>query len=100
MTLGDFAAFNSYLSLLIFPIIMIGFMSNVIAQSSASYQRISVVLDLPDSTDQGTINEPLQGKYFTAGCICCVWTKTRLKHIDFHVEAGSTLGHYRSDGCR
>ena len=40
MTLGDFAAFNSYLSLLIFPIIVIGFMSNVIAQATASYQRI------------------------------------------------------------
>ncbi len=29
MTLGDFAAFNTYLAILIFPMIMIGFMSNV-----------------------------------------------------------------------
>lgn len=35
MTLGDFTAFNSYLAILVFPIILIGFMSNVIAQSSA-----------------------------------------------------------------
>ena len=55
MTLGDFAAFNSYLALLILPIIMIGFMSNVIAQSSASYTRIKLVLDMPDSIDKGTI---------------------------------------------
>ena len=40
MSLGDFTAFNSYLSILIFPVIMIGFMSNVIAQSTASYMRI------------------------------------------------------------
>ncbi|MEO8854394.1 MAG: ABC transporter transmembrane domain-containing protein, partial [Ginsengibacter sp.] len=40
MTLGEFAAFNSYIAILIFPIIMIGFMSNVIARASASYQRI------------------------------------------------------------
>ena len=40
MTLGEFAAFNSYLALLIFPILVIGFMSNVIAQATASYQRI------------------------------------------------------------
>src|SRR6185437_2376974 len=32
MSLGDFTAFNSYLAILIFPIIIIGFMSNVIAQ--------------------------------------------------------------------
>ena len=61
MTIGDFAAFNSYLSLLIFPIILIGFMSNVIAQSSASYQRLHMVLDLPDAPDQGTIKEPSEG---------------------------------------
>lgn len=36
MPLGDFAAFGSYLSLLIFPILVIGFMSNVIAQASAT----------------------------------------------------------------
>ena len=33
MTLGDFAAFNSYIAILIFPILVIGFMSNVIAQA-------------------------------------------------------------------
>ena len=30
MSLGDFTAFNSYLSILIFPILIIGFMSNVV----------------------------------------------------------------------
>ena len=48
MSLGDFTAFNSYLSILIFPVIMIGFMSNVMAQAGASYQRISKVLDAPE----------------------------------------------------
>ena len=48
MTLGEFTAFNSYLAILIFPVIMIGFMSNVMAQASASYQRIAKVLDAPD----------------------------------------------------
>ncbi len=33
MTLGDFTAFNSYLAILIFPVILIGFMSNVMAQA-------------------------------------------------------------------
>jgi ATP-binding cassette subfamily B protein len=48
MTLGDFAAFNSYLTILIFPILIIGFMSTVIAQADASYARIKQVLDTPD----------------------------------------------------
>ena len=33
MSLGSFAAFNSYIVILIFPILVIGFMSNVIAQA-------------------------------------------------------------------
>ena len=45
MSLGDFSAFNGYLSILIFPVIMIGFMSNVMAQASASYMRLSMVLN-------------------------------------------------------
>jgi len=47
MSLGNFAAFNSYLLLLIFPILMIGFMSNIIAQASVSYVRINDVLEAP-----------------------------------------------------
>ena len=33
MTLGDFTAFNSYLAIVIFPVIVIGFMSTVMAQA-------------------------------------------------------------------
>jgi len=47
MSLGNFAAFNSYLAMLIFPILVIGFMSNIIAQATASYERISTVLNAP-----------------------------------------------------
>src|SRR5438105_4162307 len=44
MSLGDFSAFNGYLSILIFLVIMIGFMSNVMPQPGASYMRLSIVL--------------------------------------------------------
>ncbi len=91
MTVGDFAAFNSYLSLLIFPIILIGFMSNVIAQSSASYQRLHMVLDLPDAGDQGTNKEPLLGNVSLHDVSVIYGQKPVLKHIGFSVDAGSTL---------
>ncbi len=91
MTVGDFAAFNSYLSLLIFPIILIGFMSNVIAQSSASYQRLQLVLDLPDTADQGTIKAPLTGNVALHDVSVVYGQKPVLKHIGFSVDAGSTL---------
>ncbi len=61
MTLGQFTAFNSYLAILIFPIIIIGFMSNVIAQAQASYARISLVLTRTAPQDTGTRTERLTG---------------------------------------
>lgn len=61
LTLGDFTAFNSYLSILIFPIIIIGFMSNVVAQASASFERISGVLNAGITTRSGTRVAELTG---------------------------------------
>ena len=61
MTLGNFAAFNSYIAILVFPIIIIGFMSNIIARASVSYQRIENVLNSPDKIETGIIEEPLKG---------------------------------------
>jgi ATP-binding cassette subfamily B protein len=61
MSLGDFTAFNNYLIILIFPILVIGFMSNVIAQAAASYARVTEVLNRPDSKDTGTITRELTG---------------------------------------
>ena len=53
MTSGQFTAFNSYLAILIFPIILIGFMSNVIAQAGASYTRIGTILGAPEEPKSG-----------------------------------------------
>ena len=61
MTLGDFAAFNSYIALLIFPVLVIGFMSNVIAQASASYARVNEVLTAPELSEKGNLEVPLHG---------------------------------------
>ncbi|VVB89308.1 ABC transporter transmembrane region [uncultured archaeon] len=46
LTLGEFTAFNNYLLILIFPIIILGFMSTLIAQATASYRRILNVLEI------------------------------------------------------
>jgi ATP-binding cassette subfamily B protein len=91
MSIGDFAAFNIYLSLLIFPIIIIGFMSNVIVQATASYQRIHVVLDLPELPDSGTIQDALLGNVTLNNVSVLYGQKPALKHVSFSVNAGSSL---------
>lgn len=89
MSLGNFAAFNSYLLLLIFPILMIGFMSNIIAQASASYSRISIVLDAPVTSDTGTIENDLKGNILLKDVSLFYGEKPVLKNISFSVKAGS-----------
>ncbi|CAN5803129.1 hypothetical protein BH10BAC2_BH10BAC2_41200 [soil metagenome] len=91
MSLGDYAAFSSYLSLLIFPILVIGFMSNVMAQASASYQRIKVVLDVTDVAEQGTNTESLKGNIELKDVSVFYGQKPALQHISFSVKGGSTL---------
>jgi ATP-binding cassette subfamily B protein len=91
MTLGDFAAFSSYLSLLIFPILVIGFMSNVIAQATASYQRIQVVLDVPEIKDEGGITQALRGKISLHHVSKKYGEKSVLKEVSFTVNEGESL---------
>ena len=89
MTLGEFAAFNSYIAILIFPIIMIGFMSNVIARSSASYQRIHNTLEASDFVDSGTVNKEINGNITLQNVSVFYGENPALKNISFHVDAGT-----------
>jgi len=87
MSLGDFAAFNSYLSLLIFPILMIGFMSNIIAQASASYVRINEVLEASEPEESGTVKAELNGNIELSNVFLSYGEKPVLKNISFSVKA-------------
>jgi ATP-binding cassette subfamily B protein len=89
MSLGNFAAFNSYLFMLIFPILMIGFMSNIIAQATASYIRINDVLEAPATPETGTIDSNIKGDILMKNVSLFYGDKPILKNISFSVKAGS-----------
>lgn len=89
MSLGNFAAFNSYLFLLIFPILMIGFMSNIIAMASASYSRVNDVLEAPVIEETGTIKSDIRGDIEVNHVSLFYGEKPILKDISFTVKAGS-----------
>lgn len=91
MTLGSFAAFNSYLGILIFPILVIGFMSNVIAQATASYQRISSVLNVADPVEPGASTALLNGNIALEKVTVGYGEKPVLKDISLSVNAGSRI---------
>jgi len=89
LTLGDFAAFNSYVAILIFPIMVIGFMSNIIAQSTASYERIESVISAPDYIDTGKIDRRLTGKIEMKNVTVMYGEKSVLKDVSIQITPGS-----------
>lgn len=89
MSLGDFAAFNSYLVILIFPIIIIGFISNFVVQASVSYGRICEVLNAEETRDTGTNTSPLTGKIEMKDISVYYGEKPALQNISLLLEPGT-----------
>ena len=89
MSLGDFAAFNSYLVILIFPIIIIGFISNFMVQASVSYARIYNVLQAPETRDTGTVNSPLKGNMELRNVTVNYGDRPALKNVSLNIEPGT-----------
>lgn len=89
MTLGEFTAFNSYLFILIFPIILIGFMSNVIAQATASFMRLGVILNAPEQQKTGELVRELRGDIAFEDVSLAFGEKLALKNVSFTAKAGT-----------
>ena len=89
MTIGNFIAFNSYLAILIFPVIVIGFMSNVIAQAAASYGRIKQVLDAEHKPVVGKIVAQLHGDVAVKNVSVIFGERAALKDVSLEAKAGT-----------
>lgn len=96
ISLGDFVAFNTYLGLLIWPMMAIGFVINLMQRGKASMERINNILDeKPEILDDenaieidnvsGNIRfENVSFKYPNSD-------KYALKNINFSIPNGKTL---------
>ncbi len=90
LSLGNFAAFNTYVNILIFPIVLIGFMSTFIARAAASYNRVRAVLDAPEHEEKGTIDAShLRGDIALDTVSLSFGEKIALKNVSFLVKAGT-----------
>jgi ATP-binding cassette subfamily B protein len=89
MSLGDFAAFSSYLVLLIFPIMMIGFISNFVAQASVAYGRILEVINAPENENDGTMVGSLKGKVVMENISVVYGDKPALKNLSLTLQPGT-----------
>ena len=89
LSLGNFTAFTSYVNILIFPILIIGFMSNIIAQSVASYERITTVLERPLPEAAGQLTGSFEGNLKLNHVNVVYGEKSVLKDVSFSVKTGT-----------
>lgn len=88
-TIGGFTAFLSYISMLIFPIIVIGFISNLFARAGVSFERITSVLFAPSSLPEGKLYKNIDGKINFKNVSLNYGNKQILKDISFSIPAKS-----------
>ncbi len=86
MTIGSFVAFMSYVALLIFPILVIGFIGNIISQATASYGRIAEILIAPDSRDEGLVKTAPTGQITVENLSLVYGQKPVLKDVSFTIS--------------
>jgi ATP-binding cassette subfamily B protein len=89
--LGDFASFNSYLVILIFPIFILGFVSTIMAQAQASYTRIYAVLSSPAPKEGGQVTDSLKGDIEIENVSLLYGEKAALKNISLQITPGSRV---------
>ncbi len=89
LSLGDFAAFSSYIAILIFPIIVLGFIGNIVAQANASYARIAEVLNSVEPADSGSLDIAIEGRLEAKKLSLSFGDKPVLREVSFQVEAGT-----------
>ena len=97
INVGDFTAFNTYMILLTFPIIAVGWVINLFQRGTASIKRIDEILrsepDIDDSRADASIPADLvlRGEVEFRGLSFAYGDKNVLSNIHLSIPAGSTL---------
>lgn len=94
LTLGDFVAFNAYLTRLMFPMIALGWMVDRYQRGMASMARIQEVLAVePEIQDARHVRpvRDLSGEIEFRQMTFAYNGETVLEDIDLHIPAGTTL---------
>jgi ATP-binding cassette subfamily B multidrug efflux pump len=104
ITTGDFVAFISYLNLLMWPMMAIGWVTNMIQRGAASMRRLNRVFnEVPEIQDVAPQRDVglLRGKIEFRGVSITYPGAGRpaLREVHFNVEAGQTVALVGKVGC-
>ncbi|MEG2354031.1 MAG: ABC transporter ATP-binding protein [Clostridium sp.] len=96
ISLGGFVAFNTYLTMIMVPIMNIGRIINIIQRGAASYKRLIEILNVkPDIKDGlAMVNSEINGN-IKINNLSFAYPQSEinaLEHIDIEIRPGGTLG--------
>lgn len=97
VSIGQFVAFNSYIGMLVWPMIACGDCVNLFSQAVAAFKRIALIFEeIPDIVDKST--QDIQGVELKGEIAMKNLTFTYpdgelpvLQHLDLQIPAGETL---------
>ena len=95
ITIGDYVAFGFYLTLLMWPMIAVGWVTNLFQRGAASMGRINALLDTEPAIDDAVepVDSPVRGSIEFRN----VWFRYPeterwvLEDVSFSIEPGSTV---------
>jgi ATP-binding cassette subfamily B protein len=94
MSIGDLVAFNGYIWMLIWPMRMLGWLTNLIAQTNASAKKIANIMDvepeIKDNDDSYRVPN-IRGDIEFKNVSFKYRDDLILKNINLNVKAGSTV---------
>jgi ATP-binding cassette subfamily B protein len=94
MTIGELVAFNGYIWMLVWPMRMLGWLTNLIAQTNASAKKIATIMDVePEIKDtEDSFRVPnIRGDIEFRNVSFKYREDLILKNINLKVKAGSTV---------
>ncbi|HSM09553.1 MAG TPA: ABC transporter ATP-binding protein [Gemmatimonadota bacterium] len=95
ITIGDFVAFGFYLTLLMWPMIAVGWVTNLFQRGAASMARVNKLLDTPAAIADGAeaVKTPIRG-HIEFRNVWFRYPETErwvLEDVSFEIEAGQTV---------
>lgn len=95
ITIGDFVAFGFYLTLLMWPMIAVGWVTNLFQRGAASMARINKLMDTPPAIADGAeaVQTPIRG-HIEFRNVWFRYPETErwvLEDVSFEIEAGQTV---------
>ncbi len=94
VTLGQLVTFMTYLDLLVWPLMAIGFLFNITQRGAVSYDRIQGLLDIPSDVQEPSqpLPAPRNGTIRYEVESFAYETIPVLEAIQFQIEKGQTIG--------